>query len=107
MATGTPVVAYAKGAAPELIKDGETGFLINSSPADVRGNWIIKKFGIEGLCEAVERIYSMQPEEYREMRAACAKHISEKYSLMKMAQTYEALYLQIVEKYQRMNREKI
>jgi len=27
MATGTPVVAFAKGSVPEVIKDGQTGLL--------------------------------------------------------------------------------
>jgi len=39
-----------------MIKDGETGFIVNPSDDDIRGNFIIKKTGIEGLCEAVERI---------------------------------------------------
>ncbi len=30
MACGTPVVAYRRGAAPEVIEDGETGFLVDT-----------------------------------------------------------------------------
>ena len=56
MACGTPVVAFARGSVPEVIKDGETGFVVNPSDDDIRGNFIIKKTGLEGLCEAVERI---------------------------------------------------
>jgi glycosyltransferase involved in cell wall biosynthesis len=29
MACGTPVIAYPEGAAPELVLDGETGFLVD------------------------------------------------------------------------------
>jgi len=59
--SGTPIIAYAKGSLTETIIDGETGFLINSSKDDIRGDWIIKKTGIEGLYEAVEKIYSLPP----------------------------------------------
>src|SRR3989344_6065002 len=47
MACGTPVVAFARGSVPEIVKDGETGFIINPSDDDVRGDWIIKKTGFE------------------------------------------------------------
>ena len=49
MASGTPVVAYARGSVPEVIVDGETGFIINPSKDEIRGDYIIKKSGIEGL----------------------------------------------------------
>nr|HPO05698.1 glycosyltransferase [Candidatus Gracilibacteria bacterium] len=52
MSCGTPVVTFARGAAPEIIEDGKTGFLVNPSDEDIRGDWIIKKTGIKGLCEA-------------------------------------------------------
>ena len=38
LATGTPVVAFTQGSAPEVIKDGETGFIVNPSDDDIRGN---------------------------------------------------------------------
>ncbi|MBI3366786.1 glycosyltransferase, partial [Candidatus Roizmanbacteria bacterium] len=47
MACGTPIVAFARGSVPEIVKDGETGFIVNSSKDDIRGDWIIKKTGIE------------------------------------------------------------
>jgi len=43
MACGTPVVAFARGSVPEVIADGKTGFIVNPSDNDIRGNWIIKK----------------------------------------------------------------
>ncbi|MBU2632110.1 glycosyltransferase [Patescibacteria group bacterium] len=49
MACGTPVVVYARGSAIELVKDGETGFVVNPSDEDIRGDWIIKKTGVEGI----------------------------------------------------------
>ena len=47
MACGTPVVAYARGSVPEVIKDGETGLIVNPSEEDKRGDWIIKKTGYD------------------------------------------------------------
>jgi len=29
---------------PEVVKDGETGFIVNPSDDDIRGNWIIKNW---------------------------------------------------------------
>jgi len=96
MATGTPVIAFARGSVPEIIKDGETGFIVNSSPDDIRGDWKIKKTGIEGLCEAVERIYSMEQNEYEAMRINSRKHIEKKFTSAIMAANYEHVYKQIL-----------
>ncbi|MFA5137103.1 MAG: glycosyltransferase, partial [Patescibacteria group bacterium] len=38
MSCGTPVIAYARGSVPEIVKDGETGFIVNPSDDDIRGN---------------------------------------------------------------------
>lgn len=96
MACGTPVVAFARGSVPEVIKDGETGFIVNSSPDDIRGDWIIKKTGIEGLCEAVERIYAMPENEYRQMRRACRAHVEKNFTVEKMVDQYEEVYKKIL-----------
>lgn len=98
MACGTPVIAFARGAVPEVIKDGETGFIVNSSDDDIRGEWKIKKTGFEGLCEAVEKIYSMPNDEYQQMRQACRKHVEENFTVGKMVDNYERLYQEILEK---------
>lgn len=96
MACGTPVVAFARGSVPEVIKDGETGFIVNPSDDDIRGNWIIKKTGIEGLCEAVERIYGMSEDEYRAMRRACREHVEENFTVERMVDNYEKVYKKIL-----------
>ena len=98
MASGTPVITFARGSAPELIKDGETGFLVNSSDDMKRGNWIIKKTGIEGLCEAVERIYAMPEDQYRVMRKACRIHVTNNFTVEKMVDEYEKAYYKVLEK---------
>lgn len=78
MAAGTPVVATAVGGLPELIKDGETGFLVPPANAvmmadriefalahadqsdlmAMRGRrFVIERFGMERMVAAVERLY--------------------------------------------------
>lgn len=96
MATGTPVIAFARGSVPEVIKDGETGYIVNSSDTDIRGNWVVKKTGIDGLCEAVERIYSMPDEKYKEMRRACRAHVEKNFTVERMVDEYEKVYEQIL-----------
>ena len=96
MACGTPVIAYARGSVPEIVEDGVTGFIVNPSDDDVRGEWIIKKTGIEGLCEAVERIYSMSEDKYREMRINCRKRVEERFTIGKMVEQYEKVYQDVL-----------
>lgn len=96
LACGTPVVAYARGSIPEIIKDGETGFIVNPSESEILGNWIIKKTGIEGLCEAVERIYSLPEAQYRQMRKNCRAHAEKNFTVEKMVDKYEQVYEKLI-----------
>lgn len=96
MACGTPVAAFARGSVPEIVKDGETGFIVNSSDSDIRGDWIIKKTGIEGLTEAIKRIYSMPQDQYQNMRRACRKHVEEKFTVDRMVDGYEQVYKKVL-----------
>jgi glycosyltransferase involved in cell wall biosynthesis len=98
MSCGTPIIAFARGSVPEIIKDGKTGFIVNFSPSDIRGNWIIKKTGVEGLCEAVNRIYAMPEKEYRQMRENCRERVEKNFTIEKMVDEYEKLYYKIVKK---------
>lgn len=96
MACGTPVVAFAKGSVPEIVKDGETGFIVNPSDDDIRGDFIIKKTGIEGICEAVERIFSMPADQYLKMRRNCREHVEKYFTLKRMVNDYVKIYQQIL-----------
>jgi len=70
MACGTPVLAYKAGAMAELIKDGKTGFLVDSQ---------------EEMVEVVKKIDKIK-------RINCHRHVHKKFSLQKMINKYEALY---------------
>ncbi|HEY8108783.1 MAG TPA: glycosyltransferase [Patescibacteria group bacterium] len=92
MAAGTPVITFARGAAPEIIEDGKTGFLVNPSDADIRGDWQVKATGIQGLQEAIERVYSLPGEEYRTIRESAHAKVRERFSMERMIDGYENVY---------------
>lgn len=97
MAVGTPVVAYARGALPEIIVDGKTGYLVNPSDDDIRGDFMIKKTGTEGLREAVERIYALSTVEYKAMRHACRARVEEQFTLDTMVDSYIEIYKKLTQ----------
>jgi len=101
MATGTPVIAYALGSVPEVIKDGQTGFIVNASSDDIRGNWIVKKTGVQGLCEAVERIYSLPQDKYLEMRKACRSHVEKHFTVDTMVDKYIKVFEEVISKHKK------
>lgn len=73
MACGTPVVAYARGAAPEVIAHGETGFLIEPSNRDA-------------FCDAVQRVGDIDP-------VACRRRVEDDFSEQAMTTGYERIFL--------------
>jgi glycosyltransferase involved in cell wall biosynthesis len=103
MASGTPIIGYAKGSISEIIEDGVTGFIINPSPQEVRGNFIIKKTGIDGFCEAIERIYAMPEEEYKEMRRQCRQRVEKYYTVDRMAKRYIETYKEVLKDWKTKN----
>jgi glycosyltransferase involved in cell wall biosynthesis len=92
MSCGTPVIAFARGSIPEVIEDGKTGFIVNYCDDDIRGDWIVKKTGAEGLHEAVERIYAMPTREYMAMRAACRERVINRFTIERMTKEYIRAY---------------
>lgn len=98
MSCGTPVIAFAKGSVPEIIEDGKTGFIVNPSDDDIRGNFIVKKTGIDGLHEAIKRLQSLSATEYKTMRENCRQHVEEKFTIQKMVDGYIALYQKLLAK---------
>jgi glycosyltransferase involved in cell wall biosynthesis len=87
MSCGTPVIAYNRGSVAEIVKDGVTGFIIDPDNEDRqgKGSWVIKKQGVDGLVEAIKRIGEID-------RAACRKHVEEKFTIDKMVEGYENVY---------------
>src|SRR4030095_11873854 len=74
MLCGTPVIAFNRGSMPELIKHGETGFLVKY------------------VDEAVETVKELR----KINRAYCREWAESKFSSKKMAEDYFELYKEIV-----------
>lgn len=96
MACGTPVIAYARGAVPEIIKDNVTGFVVNSSEETKRGNFEIQQTGQEGLKEAIERLTHLPDTDYQTMRKAARQHVEENFTKERMVDNYIAVYEKIL-----------
>lgn len=75
MLLGTPVIAFARGSAPEVIEEGVTGFLVR----DVK--------------EMAERIRQLD----RIDRGQCRRRARERWSSKRMASEYAALYAEVIE----------
>lgn len=73
MACGTPVIAFNRGSMPEIIRDGETGYLV----AD-----------IEGAINAVGDIGSID-------RADCRADVQKRFTSARMARNYVRVYEKI------------
>lgn len=86
MASGTPPIATALGSMSELIVDGETGYLV--PPEE----------GIDGFTKAINKLYSLKPDEYREMRRKCRERAEHLFSQEKMIQNYEKAYYTVTGK---------
>jgi glycosyltransferase involved in cell wall biosynthesis len=74
MACGTPVIAFARGAAPELIVDGETGFLVGD---------------VDSMVEALGKIDTISP-------IRCRRHVEANFDVPVMVEGYLRLYREIV-----------
>jgi glycosyltransferase involved in cell wall biosynthesis len=76
MCCGTPVIAFSRGSMPELIVDGETGWLVNS---------------IEEAVEAVNKLNEIK-------RFRCREVVMEKFSKEIMVNSYLEVYRAILNK---------
>jgi glycosyltransferase involved in cell wall biosynthesis len=75
LACGTPVVAFRRGAVPEVLTDGETGFIVGS---------------VEEAVEAVGRVPRLS-------RRACRRAFEDRFSDARMARDYLAVYRRLQE----------
>jgi glycosyltransferase involved in cell wall biosynthesis len=74
MACGTPVVAFRRGAFPEVVGEGETGFVVET---------------IEEMAAALEGVRGISPE-------ACRARVEQCFSASRMAKEYEELYRRVL-----------
>lgn len=73
-ATGTPVIAFPKGAAPEIIQDNKTGFLVSSLPE---------------MVDKMQQVDSLN-------RTDCRQFVEENFSVDTMVTGYEEVYETII-----------
>jgi glycosyltransferase involved in cell wall biosynthesis len=74
MACGTPVVSLARGAVPELVVDGVTGYV---------------RDGADDLVPCLDRLDDIS-------RAACREHVADSYSIDRTVEGYEAVYRSLI-----------
>ncbi len=74
MASGTPVIAFRRGAVEEVIVDGKTGFIVDTA---------------QEMEEALQKIDTIKRED-------CRRHVEENFSIRHMTDAYEALYKEII-----------
>jgi glycosyltransferase involved in cell wall biosynthesis len=70
MACGTPVIAFGRGAAPEVVKHGETGLIVHS---------------LAEMAEAVSRVPTIDPHR-------CRAHVERHFDVPLMTDRYLATY---------------
>jgi len=69
MACGVPVIAYPNGAVPEVVKDGETGFIVKN---------------VREMTEAIKKIGEID-------RQKCRERVEKYFSIEKMVADYEKI----------------
>lgn len=77
MSCGTPVIGFDRGSVKELIIDGKTGFVVDSTK------------GLEGLKEALRKIETIKPQD-------CRDHALKNFSTQTMVENYEKTYKEII-----------
>jgi glycosyltransferase involved in cell wall biosynthesis len=74
-ASGTPIVGTRYGYLPELIREGETGFLVNT---------------VDEAVAAVDRLGEIDPR-------ACRANVEERFSVQVMAAGYEKVFREVID----------
>ena len=74
MALGCPVITFAQGAAPEIVENGKTGFLVQN---------------LDEMIESLERIDEIDREEIR-------LYIERNFSAQVMAEKYIRVYKKVM-----------
>jgi glycosyltransferase involved in cell wall biosynthesis len=74
MACGTPVIAFNKGSIPEIIPDGEVGYVVDN---------------LTEMCEAIKKIKKID-------RRGCRRYALKNFGADRMAQEYEEIYSKLL-----------
>jgi glycosyltransferase involved in cell wall biosynthesis len=74
-ACGTPVVAFRRGALPEIVANGRTGFLVDSA---------------DEMLQALGRLDEIDAR-------ACREHVERNFSAARMADDYERIYRRVLQ----------
>jgi len=74
MACGTPVIAFDRGSMPEIIRDGETGYIVED---------------IEGAIDAVATVGTID-------RSVCRADVERRFTSTRMARDYVRVYQEIL-----------
>ena len=75
MLVGTPVIAYACGASPEVVEDGVTGFLVHT---------------LDEMCRRMRDVGRID-------RKVCRERARARWSSARMAREYVALYMESID----------
>ena len=81
--SGTPVIGTALGGIPELIQEGETGYLIPAGDATA-------------LVERVIRHFSQSPQRQRQMRRQCRQYVSTHLTYERQLDGVQAVYREVL-----------
>ncbi len=76
MACGTPVIAYRHGSVPEIMRDGQTGFVVS---------------GMDQAVQAVRRIDAVS-------RSDCRAAFETRFTVQRMATDYLAVYRRLIDR---------
>lgn len=76
MACGTPVIAFRRGSVPEVVMDGQTGFIVDD---------------VAAMAAAVQKISMIN-------RTACRDHVQKNFSIETMIDGYEQAYYQMLDR---------
>lgn len=73
MACGTPVIGFKRGSIPEVVENGKTGFIVDST---------------DEMINAIKKIKNIS-------RSFCRERVENKFSVKRMVDDYERLYEEI------------
>ncbi|MFZ2970293.1 MAG: glycosyltransferase family 4 protein [Minisyncoccia bacterium] len=74
MACGTPVIGFDRAAVPEIVKNGNTGFVVKD---------------VKEMARAIKKIGEIKRED-------CRSHVEKYFTMQKMAEEYEKVYNKVI-----------